>query len=189
MEHPSEFHRLLRNGGHRPRRRLTGEAFRPSPRRRVASRGQRHLLLNMVVAGAVIGFTAPTLMAEANAPAEVARADVRFGYCHAGGGMNCVVDGDTFWMHGQRVRIADIDTPETHPPRCAEEERLGFAAGRRLQDLLNAGPVTLSGSGEDRYGRLLRTVERDGVSLGDVLVSEGLARPYGGGRRGWCWVA
>ncbi|NJS14496.1 MAG: thermonuclease family protein, partial [Sphingopyxis sp.] len=67
----------------------------------------------------------------------------RFSLCHAGGGSNCVVDGDTFWFRGEKIRIADIDTPETHPPRCAEEGRLGAAATRRLHGLLNAGPFSL----------------------------------------------
>ena len=110
----------------------------------------------------------------------------RFHLCHSGGGSNCVVDGDTFWFRGQKIRIADIDTPETHPPRCAEEARLGATATQRLHGLLNAGPFTLEGSGDDRYGRALRTVTRGGASLGGVLVDEGLARWYGGGRETWC---
>jgi micrococcal nuclease len=112
----------------------------------------------------------------------------RFGLCHSGGGTNCVVDGDTFWFGGQKIRIADIDTPETHPPRCAEEARLGAAATRRLHGLLNAGPFTLEGvdRNTDRYGRALRIVTRDGESLGGVLVDEGLARWYGSGRQPWC---
>lgn len=112
-----------------------------------------------------------------------------FSICHAGGGANCVVDGDTFWMEGEKIRMADIDTPETHPPRCAREAALGEAATERLQALLNAGPVTLEAIDRDtdRYGRKLRVVTRGGVSLGDALVAEGLARRYEGGRReGWC---
>jgi micrococcal nuclease len=113
-----------------------------------------------------------------------------FGFCHSGSGENCVVDGDTFWFHGEKIRIADIDTPETHPPRCAAEARLGAAATQRLQDLLNAGPIRLTTAGDrhiDRYGRKLRIVERDGASIGSILVAEGLARPYNGGpRAGWC---
>ncbi len=112
-----------------------------------------------------------------------------FGKCHTGGGVNCVVDGDTFWIDGEKVRIADIDTPETHPARCAEEQRLGNAATDRLQSLLNQGNFELRSISRDtdRYGRKLRVVERDGESLGGVLVSEGLARFYEGGRRdGWC---
>lgn len=103
--------------------------------------------------------------------------------------MNCVVDGDTFWFNGEKIRIADIDTPETHPPRCAEEARLGNAATDMLKSMLNAGPFSLRpvGRDEDRYGRKLRVVMRGGVSLGDTLVSEGLARHYSGGlRSGWC---
>ena len=99
-----------------------------------------------------------------------------------------MVDGDTFWIDGDKVRVADIDAPETHPPRCAEEARLGNAATDRLQALLNAGPVKLVSIDRDtdRYGRKLRVVERNGVSLGGMLVSEGLARPWEGRRRPWC---
>src|SRR5262249_36876037 len=66
-----------------------------------------------------------------------------FRLCHTGGGYNCVVDGDTFHYHFTRIRIADIDTPETHPPRCAHEAELGRRATLRLQELLNQGPFTL----------------------------------------------
>jgi micrococcal nuclease len=112
-----------------------------------------------------------------------------FSSCHSGGGYNCVVDGDTFWSAGEKVRIADIDTPETHPARCAEEDRLGRAATDRLQALLNAGSFSLEpiDRDTDRYGRKLRRVVRNGRSIGDILVAEGLARPYSGGTRsGWC---
>lgn len=114
---------------------------------------------------------------------------VYFGKCHSGGGLNCVVDGDTFWIEGEKIRIADIDTPETHPSRCAEEARLGNAATDRLQALLNAGAFELEPirRDTDRYGRKLRIVRRNGQSLGGILVSEGLARSYAGGHRdSWC---
>lgn len=111
-----------------------------------------------------------------------------FGFCHTGGGTNCVVDGDTLWLGGEKIRVADIDAPETHPPRCAEESRLGDAATRRLRELLNNGAVSLQSidRDEDKYGRKLRVVLVDGRSVGDRLVDEGLARRYAGGRRPWC---
>ena len=111
-----------------------------------------------------------------------------FGFCHTGGGTNCVVDGDTIWIEGQKVRVADIDAPETHDYRCPEEKALGQRATQRLIQLVNSGPVTLQpfDRDEDRYGRKLRNVFVNGVSVGDTLVSEGLARPYGGGRKPWC---
>jgi endonuclease YncB( thermonuclease family) len=108
--------------------------------------------------------------------------------CFTGGGYNCVVDGDTIWLEGTKIRIADIDAPETHDPRCASEKQLGDHSTVRLRQLLNAGTVTLEpiDRDEDRYGRKLRIVRVDGVSVGDTLVAEGLARWYAGGRRPWC---
>ncbi|MGH6694231.1 MAG: thermonuclease family protein [Sphingopyxis sp.] len=112
----------------------------------------------------------------------------RFALCHSGGGRNCVVDGDTFWFAGDKYRIADIDTPETHPARCAEEAALGDAATERLRAWLNAGAFSLESAGRDtdRYRRSLRIVTRGGTSVGSVLVAEGLARPWEGPRRPWC---
>lgn len=112
-----------------------------------------------------------------------------FRLCHTGGGQNCVVDGDTFWMDGIKVRVADIDAPETHPPRCPYEADLGKRATARLRELLNAGEFQLEpipGRDEDRYHRKLRVVARGGRSLGDQLVSEGLARTWTGQRKSWC---
>jgi endonuclease YncB( thermonuclease family) len=111
-----------------------------------------------------------------------------FSLCGSGRRVDCVVDGDTFWHRGVKIRIADIDTPELSPPRCEAERVKGEAAKRRLQALLNAGPFSLTTSGrdEDRYGRKLRSVRRGGVSFGDVLIREGLARRWDGARRPWC---
>ena len=101
---------------------------------------------------------------------------------------NCVVDGDTFWFEGEKIRIADIDTPELSPPRCEAERIKGEAAKSRLLTLLNAGKFSLAAGfrDEDKYGRKLRTVSRAGNSLGDVLIKEGLARSWDGARHGWC---
>jgi endonuclease YncB( thermonuclease family) len=111
-----------------------------------------------------------------------------FSFCHTGGGYNCVVDGDTIWLQGLKIRIADIDAPETHEYRCADEKALGDRATQRLLALVNSGEVSLSpiDRDEDRYGRKLRIVKVDGVSVGKTLVNDGLARWYRGGRRPWC---
>jgi micrococcal nuclease len=128
---------------------------------------------------------------EARQDSRIATASsARFSLCSDGGGANCVVDGDTFWFRGAKIRLADIDTPETHPARCAREEMLGNAATARMHKLLNEGPFELESIDRnyDRYGRNLRIVTRGGRSLGDILISEGLARPYDGGPRGsWCY--
>lgn len=111
-----------------------------------------------------------------------------FSFCGNGPRKNCVVDGDTFWFAGTKIRLSDIDAPELSPPRCETEQIKGETAKRRLRDLLNAGRFSLiTGSQDkDQYGRSLRIVTRQGRPIGEMLVAEGLARQWDGARRGWC---
>lgn len=121
------------------------------------------------------------------APAETVAA--RFTLCAGPARVTCVVDGDTIWLDGVKIRIADMNTPETGQPQCAAEAALGRRATERLVELLNAGPFELRPAGardEDPYGRKLRLVVRDGRSLGEVMVAEGLAHRWEGFRADWC---
>jgi endonuclease YncB( thermonuclease family) len=101
---------------------------------------------------------------------------------------DCVVDGDTIWLAGQKIRISDINTPEVSEPQCAAEARLGARATRRLQSLLNQAPFEVRAGfrDEDVYGRKLRTVHRNGRSIGAMLVAEGLAHEWNGYKESWC---
>ncbi|MFN3817959.1 thermonuclease family protein [Blastomonas sp.] len=135
---------------------------------------------------------APAPVAEfAGAPLVSAQPDTvsaRFGICGGGARVTCVVDGDTIWLRGQKIRIADIDTPEISSPRCPAELQRGRQATQRLVELLNTGPFTLEpiDRAQDRYGRALFVVTRGGASVGGALVDEGLAVWYGNGRPDWC---
>ncbi|TPP05045.1 thermonuclease family protein [Rhizobium glycinendophyticum] len=114
---------------------------------------------------------------------------VKFGKCTDGDRISCVVDGDTLWIDGTKVRVADIDAPEISEPKCASELVLGNRATQRLIELVNQGPFELQawpGRDKDRYGRTIRVLVRHGHSLGDILVSEGLARTWTGRREPWC---
>jgi len=85
--------------------------------------------------------------------------------------------------------MIDYDTPEISEPKCASEEALGHRAKLRLLDLLNSGVVEVRAVGnrdEDRYGRKLRLVLVDGISVGNTLIDEGLAWPWKGRRHDWC---
>lgn len=112
----------------------------------------------------------------------------QFPICAGAVRATCVVDGDTFWLDGVKYRVADINTPEIGQPQCAAEAALGRQATSRFAQLLSAGPIALRriDRDEDQYGRKLRIVERDGHSLGQVLVREGLAHQWRGRREGWC---
>lgn len=163
---------------------------RPTDPHRRRPAGQRRLRLPLaLIALAGCGGALGLVLQPAATPLSAPGGErIAFSYCRDGSTLNCVVDGDTFRMDGARIRIADIDTPETRPARCPREATLGAAATRRLHTLLNAGVVALHpiDRDTDRYGRKLRRVTVDGRGVGDTLVAEGLARPYRGRRMGWC---
>ena len=121
-------------------------------------------------------------------PALLLSAAALFTLCTSAPRETCVVDGDTFWLAGEKVRMADINAPETAQAECASERQRGEAAKLRLLQLLNAGPVSLidDARSRDRYGRRLAVVTRGGASLGARLVEEGLAEPWRGRRSSWC---
>lgn len=100
------------------------------------------------------------------------------------------LDGDTIVVQGEHVRILNIDAPEIGHPKCDAELRLGLVAKRRMQALIEAGPVTLErgdkGRMKDRYGRSLARVMVNGQDVGETLISEGLARRWDGARHPWC---
>ncbi len=126
--------------------------------------------------------------AQASEVADTERA--HFPVCVGSGRITCIVDGDTIWYRGTKIRIADIDTPEVSRPSCPREARLGGEATARMQALLSAGPFSLGPSADgrtsDHYGRALQVVTRNGQSLGMALVREGLAEEWGGPRINWC---
>ncbi|OAE43940.1 thermonuclease family protein [Brucella intermedia] len=102
------------------------------------------------------------------------------------------LDGDTFVIDGEHVRIANIDAPETRNAKCDAERRLGRVAKRRLQELLASPGFEMergdpkSGRIKDRYGRTLATAYVEGVDVGSILIEEELARPWRGKREPWC---
>ena len=186
------------NRWHRDRARRTWHAPRLERRPR-ARRLTRAALILTALAGIAggLGWAAyPFVPGEARAVADRSAGlsgrpvpIARFTLCHSGGGSNCVVDGDTFRMNGAKIRIADIDTPEISQPQCSREYDLGIKARDRLVALLNQGAfsaVAVGNRDEDRYGRKLRVLVRNGRSLGDQLVAEGLARTWTGRKESWC---
>lgn len=127
---------------------------------------------------------------QAVVPAGEAETDAfSFGFCAGRSGDNCVIDGDSFVLNGETVRLAGIDTAEIGNPQCEEELELAKAAETRLHQLLNSGPVTLKSVGSqdrDRYGRLLRDAVVNGRSVSDQLLAEGLAHEWRGRKESWC---
>jgi endonuclease YncB( thermonuclease family) len=112
-----------------------------------------------------------------------------FTRCGRGRGFACVIDGDTIKMGSRRVRIVGIDAPELAHPSCAAERALAERSARRLLVLLNQGPFNMTAhrfNRTDQYGRDLMVFTRDGRSIGQQLIDEGMAHRYVGMKQGWC---
>jgi micrococcal nuclease len=168
-------HRPRRPGSRRPRWRLRNAPWQP--------------LAVLVGVAAALWFatTAPNVM-NGNAMF-LMNGNGNFALCAGASRQDCVIDGDTIRYRGIKIRLEDIDAPEISSPQCVSEAARGRRATERLLELMNAGPfavVRTGGRDEDIYGRKLRTIERAGRSLGDVLIAEGLARRWDGARRSWC---
>ncbi|MBL4873393.1 MAG: thermonuclease family protein [Rhodobacteraceae bacterium] len=108
--------------------------------------------------------------------------------CGQGKRYTCVVDGDTIWLKGEKIRLMGFDTPETTTAICGgdREKQLGYKATERLQELLTNHKFTVHRDGKDRYGRTLAIIRIDEVNVGDILVDEGLARYWPDGDEFWC---
>lgn len=168
--------------------RITADDVQAGGRRSVdppgTARGARRLrawavpLLGLVLAACEAPKPAPAANAAAdNAPCRVTR----------------VTDGDTVELACAELgrfdaRLTGFDTPELFSPRCAAEKRVAATAKARLGAMVRSASVVDARIGAfDRYGRRLVRLRLDGTDVGRVLISEGLAVPYSGGRRiDWC---
>jgi len=104
-----------------------------------------------------------------------------------------VVDGDTVYLRcpgaqPRRARLLGFDTPEAFSPKCRAEKRLADKATRYLRrEIRGASAFSFQFRGHDRYGRDLVRMMIDGQDIADIMVSQGLAVRYHGGRKiDWC---
>ena len=108
-----------------------------------------------------------------------------------------VVDGDTVdvtldlgfdvKLHKQRVRLHGIDTPESRTRNLAEK-KLGLAAKERLKELC-VGRFKVKSLGKGKYGRVLGIpYTEDGQDICQLLIDEGHAVEYYGGKKKKVWA-
>lgn len=106
------------------------------------------------------------------------------------GMVRTVTDGDTFRLtSGERIRIADIDAPETwvRQARCPAERVQGEAAKQRLEAMIEGKAVQFVRVGRS-YDRTVATVRFSGRDLATTLTASGSAAwwPRGRPKPGWC---
>jgi endonuclease YncB( thermonuclease family) len=141
-----------------------------------------------VVSAAAIIFAALLPLA-AVAAAEIGPLEAESDYVFDGDTFSAKVNMENGARISVRVRIRNMDAPELHG-ECDYETNLADKSKARLTQLMPKGTkVMLSKIKDDKYlGRIdALTALPDGRDAGDILVSEGLARPYSGGKRkSWC---
>ncbi len=89
-----------------------------------------------------------------------------------------VVDGDTFDVAGQRIRLEGIDAPEA-TQACLDASARSWPCGRRataeLRRLTAGQPVTCHSRGQDKYQRLLAMCFVNGLNINEAMVRRGYA--------------
>ncbi len=107
-----------------------------------------------------------------------------------------VIDGDTIdvtidlgfnvKLHKQRCRLHGIDTPESRT-RDLVEKALGKEASARLKELCSQ-KLKIKSLGKGKYGRILAIpYTEDGEDICQILVKEGHAVEYFGGKKVKVW--
>ena len=120
-----------------------------------------------------------------DAPAALASASAvsrSFALCAGSVRIDCVVDGDTFWLGGTKIRIADINTPEVSSPNCAAEAALGRRATTRLRELLSAGSFQLQAVDRDEDARAVEAAPARHAGGASPSRRRGGSRQMGGAR-------
>lgn len=166
-----------------PQRPLT-----PTP----ATRQQDQSMTAAIIPPAPIGRVEPQPSVAEREPARPGETlagsyQAKFFLCGTAKQDDCVMAADRFVFHGQKIRLVGIEVPDIKKPRCEAERIKASDAELRVRAFLDSGPfelVSWQGNGDELDGHKLRDVTRNGRSLADILVNEGLAKRPGAG--GWC---
>jgi len=101
-----------------------------------------------------------------------------------------VIDGDTLQLSillgfnvsvEEKVRILGINTSEIYGVKKGSEEyNKGMVSKARVEELVLNKELTVvtHKDKKGKYGRYLAEVYVDEQSIGDILIKEGLAKPY-----------
>ena len=88
-------------------------------------------------------------------------------------GQVSIIDGDTFEIHGARVRLWGIDAPESSQLCRGDDSlqyRCGAKAANELAAFIAARAVSCTPLTTDRYGRTVASCTASGTDLADWLV-------------------
>lgn len=108
-----------------------------------------------------------------------------FPVCKGGHRVTCVVDGDTFWLKGEKIRPEGFDAPEMGKPKCSGPAAGAVEARSALAQLLGSGAIEVTPTGRS-YDRTLARVTVDGRDIARTMIEAGHGRRYRPGQQPWC---
>ena len=91
-----------------------------------------------------------------------------------------VIDGDTIYLNGEKIRFSGIDTPELKQT-CNKDGKViycGIEAKNLLKNKIGDNKVNCIKNGSDIYKRVLAECFVNDLSLSRYLVREGYAFAY-----------
>lgn len=96
------------------------------------------------------------------------------------GGDLRVIDGDTFELRGEIIRLWGVDAVERKQvcTRAAKSYPCGLAARDMLRSLVEGRTVLCERLDTDKYGRTVARCTADGLDLGAGLVASGWALDF-----------
>ncbi|NWK96857.1 nuclease [Sphingobium lactosutens] len=139
-----------------------------------------------IAAGAAMLFGPALPSAGATAsPADTISITESFALCDDLKGEACVLSGNSYVWHGRRYRLADIRVPGEATIRCPEEADRARKARALLAAMMNGGTFEARPDIAD-IDPSARILTRDGVSLGQLMILKGHARPWSRQPIDWC---
>ena len=136
----------------------------------------------ILIGVAIVGISFATIL-HSSASSKNAQ---RFGQCYNAGGPDCVMDGQSIYLGGQKLLIANMVAPKIQDAKCDEERTKGIDAAVHLADLLNSGKVTQGAAANGPDGQMRTEVAVDGHDVGVEMVDAGLARDPSAASVDWC---
>ena len=91
-----------------------------------------------------------------------------------------IIDGDTIYLNGEKIRFTGIDTPELKQTCTKNNEVIycGIKARKLLVEKIGKNKVQCVREGKDQYKRTLAECFVNKVSLSSYLVRNGYAFAY-----------
>tara|TARA_Y100000816_G_scaffold198885_1_gene145728 strand:- start:183 stop:662 length:480 start_codon:yes stop_codon:yes gene_type:complete len=91
-----------------------------------------------------------------------------------------IIDGDTIYLNGKKIRFSGIDTPEIRQTCIKNKEivKCGIQARELLVKIISNNNVKCIEEGKDQYKRILAECFVNDLSLSSYLVKNGYAFAY-----------